>query len=121
MSQATVDIADPGVRAALHVARFERRQRRSGILSALSLLAWAAMGPFVAAPLVGDPGATYAAVVASMLFIGAAVARWPWAWTADERRHHELAAIWGQARADADEVTPWDRYAAWADADGEGV
>src|SRR4051794_28762655 len=121
MSLATLDRADPAVRAALNVNHFERRQRTGRVLGAVTLVMLAAVGPIVAAPVVGDQGATYAAVLASALFIGSAAALWPWAWTAAERCHHELAAIWAQARADANETTPWDRYAAWADANGEHV
>jgi hypothetical protein len=46
---------------------------------------------------------------------------WPWAWSPQERRHHELTAIWAQARGDADTDVPWDRYAAWAGAEGQHV
>lgn len=116
-----IDRSDPEVRAQLALSGFERGQRRSRVVVALLLLAVALVGPFVAAPLVGDPGATVGAIVASVLCAGAAVAIWPWAWSTAEREHHRLAAIWAEARADDGTETPWDRYAAWAEADGERV
>jgi hypothetical protein len=81
----------------------------------------AAVGPFVAAPLAGGPGATVGAIVASVLLVGSAVAVWPWDWSDAEREHHTLAAIWAQARPETDEPTPWARYAAWARSDEDTV
>jgi hypothetical protein len=88
---------------------------------ALLLFAVAAVGPFAAAPITGDPGATVGAIVASVLLAGSAVAVWPWDWSAAEREHHRLAAIWAEARAHDGTETPWDRYAAWAEADNQHV
>jgi hypothetical protein len=87
----------------------------------LLLAAIAAVAPFLAQPLTGDPGATVGAVVGSIVLGGSAAAVWPWAWSAAERRHHELMAIWGEARGETTEVASWDRYVAWARADGECV
>jgi hypothetical protein len=121
MAKPEIDRSDPEVRAQVALTHFERGQGRSGFAVALLLLAVALVGPFVAAPLVGDPGATVGAIVASVLCAGAAVAIWPWAWSTAEREHHRLAAIWAEARADDGTETPWDRYAAWAEPDGERV
>lgn len=44
-----------------------------------------------------------------------------WTWSAQEREHHDLMAIWSEARVDADTGAPWDRHVAWARADGEHV
>ncbi len=62
-----------------------------------------------------------AAVLGALLLAGCAAAVWPWSWSPQERRHHELTAIWAEARGDPDTSVPWDRYAAWADADGDHV
>ncbi len=48
-------------------------------------------------------------------------AAWPWAWSVEEREHHQLEAIWREARTDALADVAWERYAAWAVADGEQV
>ena len=48
-------------------------------------------------------------------------AAWPWAWSVEEREHHHLEAIWREARTDALADVAWERYAAWAVADGEQV
>jgi hypothetical protein len=121
MGAREADRSDPAVRAALAVGAFERRQGAVRAAIAFALLGLAGVGPFVAAPLTGDPGATVGAVVASVLLAGSAVAVWPWDWSDAEREHQTLAAIWAQARGDGGRQTPWDRYAAWARADGERV
>jgi 4-amino-4-deoxy-L-arabinose transferase-like glycosyltransferase len=121
MPETEIDRSDPEVRAQLALARFERRQFGVRVLVALALSAVALVGPFVAAPLVGDPGATVGAIVLSVLLAGSAVAIWPWDRSAAEREHNRLAAIWAEARADDGAETPWDRYAAWAEADAEHV
>lgn len=115
------DRCDPAVRAGLRLAGAERRQRASRVAAALVLLAVAAVVPFVAQPLVGDPGAVFGATILSLLLVGSGVAAWPWRWSDAEREQHTLAAIWGEARSAADEPTPWARYAAWAEADGDRV
>lgn len=121
MAKPEIDRSDPEVRAELALARFERGQFGRRVVVALLLFGIALVGPFIAAPIVGDPGATVGAIVASVLLAGSAVAIWPWDWSTGEREHHRLAAIWGEARADDGTETPWDRYAAWAEADDEHV
>ncbi len=111
------DRTDPDVRAAARVRAFEQGQRRTRTAAGVLLGGAAGVSPLVAAPLTGDPGATVGAVVGALLLAGCAAAVWPWAWSTQERRHHELTAIWAQARGDTDTSVPWDRYAAWADAD----
>jgi len=115
------DRTDPHVRAAERLRAFEQRQRRTRRAAGVLLGGAAAVSPFIAAPLAGEPGATVGAVVGALLLSGCAAAVWPWAWSARERRHHELTAIWAQARGDAETKVPWDRYAAWAGADGHDV
>lgn len=121
MAVEEVDRTDPGVRAAVRLLAFEHRQRRTRTAAGVVLGGAAVVSPFLAAPLTGDPGATVGAVVGALLLAGWAAAVWPWAWSADERRHHELKALWAQARGDSDMSVPWDRYAAWAGADGDHV
>jgi hypothetical protein len=121
MDEPAFDRSDPGVRAAVAVRSAERRQRTLRTIAALALFAGAGAGPFAAEPLVGDPGATVGAVVASLLLAGWSIAIWPWTWSEAEREHHRLGAIWAEARADTGEETPWDRYAAWAGADDDRV
>jgi hypothetical protein len=121
MAKPEIDRSDPEVRAHLALTRFERRQFGTRVLLALALFALALAGPFAAAPVIGDPGATVGAIVASVLLAGAALATWPWDWSTAEREHHRLSAIWAEARADDGTETPWDRYAAWAVADDAHV
>jgi hypothetical protein len=121
MPKPEIDRSDPEVRAQLALARFERRQSVTRVVAALALFAMALVGPFIAAPVIGDPGATVGAIVASVLFAGSGVAIWPWDRSAAEREHNRLAAMWAEARADDGTETPWDRYAAWAKADDEHV
>jgi hypothetical protein len=115
------DRSDPAVRATHAVHAHERRQRTTRTILALSLLALAAGLPFAAAPLTGGPGATIGGIIAGVLAAGCAVALWPWTWSKAERDHHTNAANWTQARPAAPSETPWDRYAAWAAADGNTV
>lgn len=112
---------DPGERATARLRAFERRQRWTRTAAGLLLGGCAAVAPFAAAPVTGDPGATVGGILGAVLLAGCAVAVWPWEWSRDEQRHHELAAIWAEARAHADTSAPWDRYAAWARADGASV
>lgn len=121
MAVEEADRTDPGVRAAVRVRAVERRQRRTRTAAGVVLGGAAAASPFLAAPLTGDPGATVGAVVGALLLAGCAAAVWPWAWAADERRHHELTALWAQARGDSETSVPWERYAAWAGAEGDHV
>lgn len=121
MAVEQADRSDPDVRATARVRAFERRQRRTRKAAGVLLGGAAAVLPFVAAPLDGD-GATVGAVLGALLLAGCAAAVWPWAWSPQERRHHELTAIWAEARGDTtDTSVPWDRYAAWARADGDHV
>lgn len=121
MAQPTTDRADPAVRAAQRVRDLEHRQRGRRTAAGLVLAGLALTAPFVAAPLAGDPGATVGAIVGSLLLAGCAAAVWPWTWSDQEREHHDLMAIWCEARTDVDAGVPWDRHVAWARADGEQV
>jgi hypothetical protein len=121
MAAPTPDRSDPAVRARRQLERFERDERGARILVAVVLVTLAAIGPLVAEPIAGDPGATWGAIVASLFLVGCSVAIWPWAWSQAERDHHRLAAIWAEARPDAADPTPWSCHAAWAQADGERV
>ena len=114
MAAAPPDRSDPGVRADLRLAATERTQRASRITAAIAVFALAAVIPFMAQPLTGDPGAIYGATIASLVLVGCGVAAWPWRWSDAEREQHALAAIWNEARVGADAATPWTRYAAWA-------
>jgi hypothetical protein len=121
MAAAPPDRNDPAVRANLRLGAAQRTQRATRITAGLTLFALAAVGPFIAQPLTGDPGAIYGATIGSFLVLGCGVAAWPWAWSDAEREQHALAAIWNEARVDADAATPWTRYAAWAQAEGDRV
>jgi hypothetical protein len=120
-SVAELDRGDPAARAEERVRRQERRHAYARIVAGLALGLLAITAPAVAEPLTGDPGATVGAVVLAGLLAGCAAVVWPWTWTGEERAHHELAAVWSEARGGAGEDVPWDRYAAWARADGERV
>ena len=121
MAAAPPDRSDPGVRADLRLAATERTQRASRITAAIAVFALAAVIPFMAQPLTGDPGAIYGATIASLVLVGCGVAAWPWRWSDAEREQHALAAIWNEARVGADAATPWTRYAAWAEVEGDRV
>ena len=108
MAAAPPDRSDPGVRADLRLAATERTQRASRITAAIALFALAAVIPFVAQPLTGDPGAIYGATIASIVLVGCGVAAWPWRWSDAEREQHTFAAIWDEARVDADRPNPVD-------------
>ena len=114
MRGAGVDRTDPGARAAVRGEASERRHRTRRVAGSLVLGGVAAAVPIVAAPIAGEPGATVGAVFLAILLVGCAFALWPWTWSMEERRHRELEAIWHEARPDADDDVPWDRYAAWA-------
>lgn len=105
------DRADPAARA--RAAEGRERARRTA--AAVSLGAIAMIGPFVAEPVTGSGGAVVGALVASLLLLALAVAVWPYQWSAAERRHRELEAIWRELRSDADALVAWERYAAWAE------
>ena len=120
MAVQQADRTDPDVRAAARVCAFERRQRRARKAAGVLLGGAAAVSPFLAAPLSGD-GATVGAVLGALVLAGCAAAVWPWSWSPQERRHHELTAIWAEARWDTDASVPWDRYVAWAGAEGDQV
>ncbi len=113
--------SDPAVRAAARAQAFERRDRALRLVTGLGLGALAAVTPFVAEPLTGDPGTIVGAVVAALLLLGLATAVWPYEWPAEERRHRRLEAIWREVRSDADAVVGWERYAAWAESAGKQV
>jgi hypothetical protein len=116
-----VDRGDPAVRAALRLEGTKARDRGTRIGAAVTLGALAVVGPLVAKPLTGDPGATVGAVLVSLLVVALAVAVWPQSWSAEERRHHELEAIWREARSDADASVAWRRFAVWAREDRGAV
>jgi hypothetical protein len=120
MDEPTIDYEDPGVRARLCVGEFERSERTTRIAKALGLFALAALGPWLAGPVPGDPG-TVGAVLAALLLLGTGVAIWPWTWSEPERQHHTVAAIWAQIRPAAGDDTPWTRYGAWAIAGDQDV
>jgi hypothetical protein len=121
MPAAPRDRSDPAVRADVRLAATERTQRAGRITAAIALFALAALIPFVAQPLTGDPGAIYGATIASLVLVGCGVAAWPWRWSDAEREQHTLAAIWAEARTGAADRTPWRRYAAWAEAQGDHI
>jgi len=118
---AAIDRTDPAARVDARLTAFERRQRlvRKGVSCAV--LVPALVLPVVAAPVTGESGATVGAVLASILLLGTGIAFWPWSWPAEEREHYELLSIWEEARACEDPPVPWDRFAAWATADGPDV
>lgn len=115
------DRSDPAARAAARARDFERRDRSLRLAAGLGLGALALVAPFVAEPLTGDSGAVVGAVVAALLLLGLATAVWPYEWSAEERHHRRLEAIWREVRSDADEAVPWERYAAWAESAGRQV
>jgi len=114
MAASEIDRSDPAVRAELALRTAEQEHRARRTLAGLLLAGVAVAGPFAAAPLAGGPGATIGAIVATVLCAGCAVVVWPWRWSAAEREHHRLAAVWAQARPGTEAPTPWDRHAAWA-------
>ena len=112
-----IDRADLSVSA--QVAEERERSRRTA--AGVALGAVAMIAPFIAAPVTGSGGAVVGAVVLSLLLSALAVAVWPYEWSAAERRHRELDAIWRELRSDADALVPWERYAAWAEPAGTEV
>jgi hypothetical protein len=115
------DRTDPGTRADQRVRALERRHRAGRTAGGVALLGLAAAMPVAGAALPGGDGPVVGAVIGSLALAGAAAAVWPWPWSAAERRHHELEAMWREARPAAETAAPWDRYAAWARADDERV
>ena len=120
MHRPAIDRDDPEGRAQLAVDVFARRDRNTRVASALGLCALAGLGPWLAG-VIDDPGPTFGTILASLLFVGCAVAVWPWTWSPAEREHHAHAAIWAQVRATAEQDEPWTRYAAWANANQHQV
>src|SRR5688572_1555674 len=99
------DRSDPAVRAAARLQAVEARDRGLRMLVAFALGASAVAAPVATQPLAGD-GATVGGVVLMFLLIGLAVAVWPYEWTAAERRHRQLDAIWRELRTDATTPAP---------------
>jgi hypothetical protein len=115
------DPSDPAMRAARRLTR-RLRAHRVGRVAAGAALALLGVALLVAAePVTGDPGARVGAVVAALLLFGLAAAVWPWQWSPREHEHYRLDSIWRELRADAGVTVPWERYAAWAEADSESV
>lgn len=116
----TEDRLDPEVRARAIV----RRARTRAILRAVGILAawWfaAASGIAYAADGLGE-GGTIGASIAAIALLIAVWGTWPAAWSARERQHRELEAMWQQVRPDALDAAPWDRFAGWARADDQSV
>jgi hypothetical protein len=88
---------------------------------AMALVTLALVAPIVAAPATGEAGATVGAIVGALLILGLAIAVWPYAWSGEELKHHELESIWREVRSDADRAVPWERYAAWAESNQASV
>lgn len=99
----------------------QERERTLRRAAGVGLAVVAAFTPFIAGPGTGGPGAVVGAVVGALLLAALAVAVWPYEWSAAEGRHNELEAIWREVRTDADELVPWERYAAWAEPAGGEV
>lgn len=121
MSSSEPDRSDPAVRAADRLWRGHARVRRRGKLLAGSLVLLAAGIVIAAYPVTSSPGAVVGAVAAAVVLVALAGVAMPQQWSAAERRHRELEAIWHELRTDAGEAVPWDRFAAWAESHGEGV
>jgi hypothetical protein len=115
------DRSDAAVRAALRRERALRHDRARSTATCATLGVLAVLGPFVAGPLTGDPGATVGAIALSLLCVALIVALAPDALSAAEREHRELEAIWREVRTDADHHVPWDRYAAWVRSTDDGI
>jgi hypothetical protein len=115
------DRSDPAVRATARMQAFERRDRSLRLAIGLGLGALAVVAPFLAEPLTAESGSIVGAVVAALLLLALATAVWPYEWSAEERRHRRLEAIWREVRSDADAVVAWERYAAWAESAGRQV
>jgi hypothetical protein len=75
----------------------------------------------VAAVVIRDEAAIFGGSLLAFLLWGVAGAVWPHDWQPEERRHHELDAVWRQMRGDADQEVGWERYAAWAEPSGAEV
>jgi hypothetical protein len=114
------DRSDPGDRAAADVERRRRREHALRMTAALLACGLAAAGPPTAGALLGE-GGTVGAVVGAIVLLACAVAIWPQPLSRVEAEHHRLAAIWREARPGTSDDVAWDRFAAWAQADGEQV
>ena len=114
------DRSDPGDRAAADVDRRRRHERALRTTAAVTAGALAAVAPPVAATSLGE-GGTVGAVMGAVVLLACAIVVWRQPWSRAEADHLRLAAIWRQARPEADDDVPWDRFAAWAQADGERV
>jgi hypothetical protein len=115
------DQSDPGTRAAARLARQLRAHRRGRIGGSFILALLGVSLVLAAEPLTGVAGARVGAVVGALCLLGVAAAVWPWTWSRAEYEHHQLNSIWRELRTDADQEVPWERYAAWAEADSESV
>src|SRR5215204_5443929 len=108
------DPSDPLARALARQRGRERGERTRRTVVAVTLSLAAVALPLSAAPLTGDPGASVGGVVGGVLCAALAVALWPQPWSAAERRHRELDAIWRTLRPHDGDGVPWARFAAWA-------
>jgi hypothetical protein len=115
------DQSDPGARAAARLAAQLHAHRRGRIGGSLALALLGVALVVAAEPLTGVAGARVGAVVAALCLIGLAVVVWPWTWSRAEHEHHQLDSIWREVRTDAGLEVPWERYAAWAEAEPESV
>ena len=91
------------------------RDRSRRVATAVALTSAGVAMAAAAGPVTGQGGATVGGVVGALVLVALACAVWPWDWSDLERRHRELEAAWQEARVDAGDEVPWDRYAPWAD------
>jgi protein-S-isoprenylcysteine O-methyltransferase Ste14 len=94
----SADRSDPAVRAARRLERARRQSNTSRTAACVALGLLGVVGPFAAAPITGDRGATVGAVALRLLCLVLAIALWPNRWSATEREHHELESIWREVR-----------------------
>ena len=116
----STDRSDPAVRAQGRLRRARVRDRNARIAAGVAGVI-AAIAITIAAGLAGGDGGVVGGVLLTLLALGLAGAVWPYDWPPAEARHHELLAIWRELRTDADQATPWPRYAAWAAPEGVRV
>lgn len=90
--------------------------RRKGKSEALGYAFWAVYIPAQVAHIAGPSGYLFAAVVVGVLFAGGAWAAWPTEPTEAEERVEDLYDCWSEARPDALGPSPYERFAAWAEA-----